>query len=107
MDQKIYDMYIKILEEELITAMGCTEPIAVAYAAAKCREILNESITEVIAEVSGNILKNVKSVVVPNTDGMRGIEASVAVGVVAGDAAKELEVIKNVNQNDIKKPKNF
>lgn len=107
MEKNIYDMYIKILEEELITAMGCTEPIAVAYAAAKCRDVLGESVTEVIAEVSGNILKNVKSVVVPNTGGMRGIEASVAVGIVAGDAAKELEVIKNVNQNDIKKTKKF
>ena len=107
MEKNIYDMYIKILEEELITAMGCTEPIAVAYAAAKCRDVLGESVTGVIAEVSGNILKNVKSVVVPNTGGMRGIEASVAVGIVAGDAAKELEVIKNVNQNDIKKTKKF
>lgn len=107
MEKNIYDMYIKILEEELITAMGCTEPIAVAYAAAKCRDVLGESVTGVIAEVSGNILKNVKSVVVPNTGGMRGIETSVAVGIVAGDAAKELEVIKNVNQNDIKKTKQF
>ena len=107
MEKNIYDMYIKILEEELITAMGCTEPIAVAYAAAKCRDVLGESVTGAIAEVSGNILKNVKSVVVPNTGGMRGIEASVAVGIVAGDAAKELEVIKNVNQNEIKKTKKF
>ena len=60
MEKNIYDMYIKILEEELITAMGCTEPIAVAYAAAKCRDVLGESVTGAIAEVSGNILKNVK-----------------------------------------------
>ena len=70
--------YIKVLEEELICAMGCTEPIAIAYAAATAREYLGEMPESVRVEVSGNILKNAKSVVVPGTDGLRGIEAAAA-----------------------------
>ena len=79
--------YTAILQEELLLATGCTEPIAVAYCAAKLREVLGGKPEKVLAEVSGNILKNVKSVVVPNTAGRRGIDAAIAVGIVAGDAA--------------------
>ena len=80
----LYAKYSDILREELIPAMGCTEPIAIAYAAAKAREVLGKEPTEVLVEVSGNILKNVKSVVVPHTMGLRGIPAAAAIGIVAG-----------------------
>lgn len=95
-DSKTYQAYIQILKEELVPAMGCTEPIALAYAASLCRELVDEKIIKVEAYVSGNIIKNVKSVIVPNTDGLKGIEASIAAGIVAGNAGAELEVIANV-----------
>jgi L-cysteine desulfidase len=107
LSEKVYKMYVDILKEELIPAMGCTEPIAVAYAAAKCRAVLADDVERAEVEVSGNIIKNVKSVVVPNTDGMRGIEAAAAVGIVAGDESRRLEVIKAVTKEDIKKTKEF
>ena len=88
--------YLAILKEELVPATGCTEPIAIAYCAAKLRETLGAEPTEILAEVSGNILKNVKSVVVPNTGGLKGIKAAVAAGVVVGDADRELQVIADV-----------
>ena len=91
-----YQAYVHILEEELLPAMGCTEPIAVAYAAALARAILGKRPDRLVIHVSGNILKNVKSVVVPNTGGQRGTAAAAAAGVVAGDAEKELEVIASV-----------
>ena len=69
MEKKLYDTYVKILEEELVPAMGCTEPIAIAYGAAVARETLGEIPDEVEITASGNIIKNVKSVVVPNTPG--------------------------------------
>ena len=81
-----YMAYIRILEEELLPAMGCTEPIAIAYAAAKASFILGKRPEKLIVEVSGNIIKNVKSVVVPHTGGLRGIQAAAAAGAVAGDA---------------------
>ncbi|WP_130868576.1 L-cysteine desulfidase family protein [Intestinimonas massiliensis (ex Afouda et al. 2020)] len=88
--------YTAILQEELILATGCTEPIAIAYAAAKLRQVLGALPERITAEMSGNIIKNVKSVVVPNTGGLKGIEAAVAAGVVAGDADQELQVISSV-----------
>ena len=88
--------YTSILQEELVLATGCTEPIAIAYAAAKLRQTLGALPQQITAEVSGNIIKNVKSVVVPNTGGLKGIEAAVAAGVVAGDADRELQVISSV-----------
>lgn len=91
-----YQTYIRILQEELVPAMGCTEPIAISYCAAKAREILGCIPTRSLVEVSGNIIKNVKSVIVPNTNGLKGIEAAAAAGIVAGDADKVLEVIANV-----------
>lgn len=81
-DEKYQD-YVKILEEELIPAMGCTEPIAIAYAGAVARETLGCLPDEMDIQVSGNIIKNVKSVIVPNTGGMRGIAAALCAGVIA------------------------
>ncbi len=96
-----YDSYVKILEEELIPAMGCTEPIAVALAAAKAREALGTMPDRCRVEVSGNIIKNVKAVTVPNTGGLKGIEASAAAGIAAGRADLELEVLSRVTPEEI------
>lgn len=97
MDKKIYETYVQILKEELVPAMGCTEPIALAYCASQCYDLVNnEDVLSVEIEVSGNIIKNVKSVIVPNTDGLKGIEASVVAGIVAGNSQKVLEVISEV-----------
>ena len=87
---------IRILREELRPAMGCTEPIAIAYAAAKARDVLGAMPDRLLAEVSGNIVKNVKSVVIPHTGGLRGIPAAVAAGCAAGDAGAELSVLSQV-----------
>ena len=94
----LYKQFVAILEEELRPAMGCTEPIALAYAGAKAREVLGALPERIDVLVSGNIIKNVKSVVVPNTGGLRGIAAAVCAGVVAGDASKQLEVISTVSR---------
>ena len=91
-----YQSYLAILKEELVPAMGCTEPICLAYAAAKAREVLGSLPKRVEIKASGNIIKNVKSVIVPNTKGMKGLKASVAAGVVAGNPDKALEVIAEV-----------
>lgn len=91
-----YKNFLQILKEELVPAMGCTEPIAIAYGAAKARETLGGIPTKVLVEASGNIIKNVKSVVVPNTNGLKGIEAAAAAGIVAGVPEKILEVIAEV-----------
>ena len=93
----LYKQFIAILEEELRPAMGCTEPIALAYAGAKARQILGALPDRIEVLVSGNIIKNVKSVVVPNTGGLRGIATAICAGVVAGDADKQLEVISQVS----------
>ena len=91
-----YQLYLNILKEELVPAMGCTEPICLAYAAAKANQVLGATPDKVEVLASGNIIKNVKSVIVPNTNGMKGIKAAVAVGIVAGNPDKALEVIANV-----------
>ena len=96
-----YDSYVKILEEELIPAMGCTEPIAIALAAAKARMALGTVPERCRVEVSGNIIKNVKAVTVPNTGGLKGIEAAAAAGLAAGRADLELEVLSQVTAEDI------
>lgn len=93
----------RLLEKELICALGCTEPIAIALAGAKAREVLGNEPQEVLIKCSGNIIKNVKGVTVPNTDGMKGIEAAAAIGIVAGDADKGLEVLSGVTDKDIEK----
>ena len=105
-DQR-YHHFIQILREELVPAMGCTEPIAIAYAAAKAREVLGRLPERILVEASGNIIKNVKSVVVPNTGGLKGIEASAAAGAVAGDAGKILEVISQVTDAQKKEIKSY
>ena len=102
-----YSAYISILKEELIPAMGCTEPIALAYGAAKAREVLGAMPDKVVIGASGSIIKNVKSVIVPNTDKMKGIPAAAAAGIVAGDAAKELEVIASVSKEQIAEMRAF
>lgn len=94
---QIYQQYIDILREELKPAMGCTEPIALALAGAKVRQLLGCLPDRVELKVSGNIIKNVKSVIVPNTGGMHGIGPAVCAGIVAGDAQKELQVISSVS----------
>ncbi len=96
----VYQAYVQILKEELIPAMGCTEPIAIAYAAAKAREVLGQEPDWVKIGVSNNIIKNVKSVIVPNTGGMKGIEAAAAAGIVAGKAERKLEVISQVSAGE-------
>ena len=93
-----YRHFVQILREELVPAMGCTEPIAIAYGAAKAREVLGCLPERMLVEASGNIIKNVKSVVVPNTGGLKGIAAAAAAGAVAGDPGKILEVISSVTQ---------
>lgn len=98
-DEK-YQAYVKILEEELVPAMGCTEPIALAYAAAKARETLGCLPDKVEIGASGSIIKNVKSVIVPNTGHLKGIPAAAAAGIVAGDASRELEVIADVSEEE-------
>ena len=94
-------LYIDILKEELVPAMGCTEPISIAYAAAKARETLGEFPLRGKVEVSGNIVKNAKSVTVPHTGGMRGIKSAFAAGLAAGDATAKLEVITHVTDEQI------
>ena len=91
-----YSTYVRILKEELVPAMGCTEPIAISYCAAIARKTLGCLPERALVEASGNIIKNVKSVVVPNTGGLRGIEAAAAAGIVAGDPDRVLEVIASV-----------
>ena len=94
-----YQAYLSILEKELIPAMGCTEPIALAYAASKARDVLGRMPARVHVEASGSIIKNVKSVIVPNTGGLKGIPAAVAAGIIAGNSDKELEVISQVDDD--------
>ena len=96
-----YGQYLQILREELIPAMGCTEPIAMAYAAAKARAVLGAIPEKIDIVISGNIIKNVKSVVVPNTGGLKGIAAAIAAGVAVGNEDKMLEVLADVKEEDI------
>lgn len=105
-DRHIYENYLKILHSELIPAMGCTEPIAIAYAAARLREVLGKIPESMTASCSGNIIKNVKGVVVPNSGGLRGVEAAAVLGAVAGKAERELEVVSQVTpeeQDEVKR----
>jgi len=106
-DSPKYQAYVQILKEELIPAMGCTEPIALAYAAAKAREVLGAMPEKVLVEASGSIIKNVKSVIVPHTNHLKGIPAAVTAGIVAGMPQKELEVIAEVSPAQIEEMKSF
>ena len=98
-------LFTRILKEELVPAMGCTEPISIAYATAKARAVLNDAPISAKVEVSGNIVKNAKSVTVPHTGGMRGIKSAFVAGLVAGNADAELEVIAKVSPEQIEKMK--
>ena len=106
METKI-EKVLKILEEEIVAAEGCTEPIALSYAAAKARRILGTIPNKVDVFLSGNIIKNVKSVTIPNSDGMVGIEAAIAMGLIAGDDIKELMVISDVTSEQLTEVKEF
>ena len=105
MDQKLYNSYIKILKNELVPALGCTEPIAIAYAAAKAHEVLGQMPEKIELCCSGNIIKNVKGVKVPNSNGLKGIDVAATLGVVGGRADRELEVLEDVTEADIEKTK--
>ena len=105
-DEK-YQAYVQILKEELVPAMGCTEPIALAYAAAKAREVLGCIPDKVKIGASGSIIKNVKSVIVPNTNHLKGIPAAATAGIIAGRPEKELEVIAEVSEDQIQQMISF
>ena len=100
MEPQIYRDYVNILKEELVPAMGCTEPIAIAYAAAVAHRALGALADRMEVEASGNIIKNVKSVFVPGTGGLRGIPAAAAAGMAAGDPALELEVLSSIGEGE-------
>ncbi len=102
-----YNAYTEILKKELLSAMGCTEPIALAYAAAKARHELGSIPDKVLIKVSGSIIKNVKSVIVPNTNHLKGIPAAVTAGIVAGKEEKNLEVISEVTKEQINQMQQF
>ena len=103
MDQKLYNNYVNLLKVELVPALGCTEPIALAYGAAKARDVLGEMPEKIVVWCSGNIIKNVKGVKVPNSGGMKGVEAAVLLGTVGGNAEKSLEVLEQINDEHRKK----
>lgn len=107
MEREIYERYLNILREELLPAMGCTEPIAVAYCAALARHTLGEMPERAEISVSGNILKNVKSVIVPCTGGLKGVAAAVAAGIVAGRHEMELEVLSSVSDAEREEIKDY
>ena len=101
MDKKQYDNFVKILRAELIPAMGCTEPIAIAYAAAKARQVLGVMPEKMVARCSGNIIKNVKGVNVPNAGGQKGVQVAAILGALAGDPDLELQVISQVPEEAV------
>ncbi len=103
MDKTLYTNYLMILKEELIPALGCTEPIALAYATSKARDVLGEFPDHMEIRCSGNIIKNIKGVTVPNSGGMKGIDAAAILGVTGGDASRKLEVLESVTPEDIAK----
>lgn len=106
-DDLRYKTFLQILKEELVPAMGCTEPIAIAYGSARARDVLGVVPDRVLLEVSANIIKNVKSVVVPNTNGLKGLEAAVAIGLIAGRADQILEVISKASEQEKKMAKEY
>ncbi len=103
MDRKIYSEYVNILSEELVPALGCTEPIAIAYCASLASSLLPSPVEKLSVSVSSNIIKNVKSVVVPNTKGQKGIATAAAAGIIAGHSERELEVLSSLTEEDIPK----
>ena len=99
MNERTYKAYVQILEDELIVATGCTEPIAIAFASAKAAQVLGSEPARISISVSGNIIKNVHSVTVPNTGGQHGVKTAVAAGIAAGDANKGLDVLSGLNDD--------
>ena len=97
-NEKLERDYLAILTEELIPAMGCTEPIALAFAAARAREVLGTIPQRLVARCSGNIVKNVRCVLIPNSGGMVGIQAAVVLGALGGDAGRRMEVLETVTE---------
>lgn len=102
MNEKYYEMYREVLIKDLLPAMGCTEPIALALAGAKTREMLGGIPVKATVYCSGNLIKNVKAVTIPNTNGRRGIETAVAMGIACGDSGKELEILESADENTLK-----
>ena len=107
MDKRLYDNYCGILKAELVPALGCTEPIAIAFAAAKARDVLGCMPEQIEMSCSGNMIKNVKGVTVPNSGGMKGIDVAATLGVVGGDADSQLEVLEHVTQEHIEKTRHL
>lgn len=105
MEKSLYDNYVNILKHELVPALGCTEPIAIAFASAKAVQVLGVFPEQIEMSCSGNIIKNVKGVTVPNSGGLKGIEAAAILGAVGGDAEKELEVLESVRPEHIERTK--
>jgi L-cysteine desulfidase len=101
LNKKTHEAYLALLRAELVPALGCTEPIAVALAGAKAREALGRMPERVEIQCSGNIIKNVKSVVVPNTGGLKGVEAAALAGIVGGKESRALEVLDGLNAQDL------
>ena len=107
MTEELYAIYTAILTEELVPAMGCTEPIALAYAAARAREVLGADPDHILARCSGNMIKNVRCVLIPHSGGMTGIEAAVCLGAFGGDAARRMEVLESVTGPDRQQAADF
>ena len=105
MDKKVYDAYVAILKTELVPALGCTEPIAIAFAAAKARDVLGSFPEKIQVDASGNIVKNVQGVTVPNSGGLKGIDVAATLGAVGGDAESGLEALSKITEEQIKKTK--
>jgi L-cysteine desulfidase len=105
MEQALYQNYLQILKLELVPALGCTEPIAIAYAAAKAASVLDATPDSIQVRCSGNIIKNVKGVTVPNSGGLRGIAVAATLGAIGGNAAAELEVLEHVTPEQIEQTK--
>ena len=103
LDKKCYDGYIQVLEEELVTALGCTEPIAIAYAGAVARKHLGREPERLVVRCSGNIIKNVKGVTVPNSGGQKGVEVAAILGVLGGDPERQLEVLVPITAEQIER----
>lgn len=100
-EDSLYSIYIQILKEELVMAMGCTEPIAISYACAKATQVLDHLPDRIVVKASGSIIKNVKSVIVPHTNGLKGIEVAAAAGALYGDADAKLEVLSSATREQI------
>ena len=105
MERSLKEAYSRILKKELVAAMGCTEPIAIAYAAAKCREVLGRMPQRCHVRCSGNIVKNVMGVTVPNSGGLKGIDVAAVLGILGGDASRDLEVLQSVTDEHIREAK--